>query len=103
MNDNQIETYKQACELTTSIYISSLVAEFKKRTGKEIFLISISMIDVSEMQSAFNSKFIPGQCRIELANEKIEPKIPTVKIWTCCGGIDLDETEKCPVCGDGYE
>lgn len=102
MNEEQIETYKQACELATSIYISSLVAEFKKQTGKEICSISIPMIDVTEMGSAFDSKFIPGQCRIELVEEQ-KPIIPTVKIWTCCGGIELDETEKCPVCGDSYE
>ncbi len=23
-------------------------------------------------------------------------------IWTCCGGIELHEDEKCPICGEEY-
>lgn len=23
-------------------------------------------------------------------------------IWTCCGGIELHEDERCPVCGEEY-
>ena len=24
-------------------------------------------------------------------------------IWTCCGGIELHEDEKCPICGEEYQ
>lgn len=23
-------------------------------------------------------------------------------IWTCCGGIELHEDDKCPICGEEY-
>lgn len=31
------------------------------------------------------------------------PKDPEPVIWYCCGGIELQEDEKCPICGEGFE
>jgi hypothetical protein len=27
---------------------------------------------------------------------------PKSHIWTCCGGIELHEDDKCPICGEEY-
>lgn len=105
MNDEEIEVLKQSCELAISMFISRIIADFKTKTGKEISSITIPMIDVTEMGSAFDSKFIPGQCRIELAEKENGSPRPTddMAYWVCCGGIHLELHEKCPVCGDSYE
>jgi len=27
----------------------------------------------------------------------------TMTPWTCCGGIKVDKSKRCPICGDQYE
>ncbi len=102
MNKDSIANYKRHCELTILSFIAKTISSFKLDTSEEIYSISIPMIDVTTMGQPPHSQFTLGQCHIELVSEKIKPKIPTVKIWTRCGGVELDETEKCSICGDRY-
>ena len=45
-----------------------------------------------------------GECRGERDWEKLDAACQEEdKTWCCCGGIELEEDEKCPVCGEGYD
>lgn len=132
MKSEEIEELRQTSELAISIFVSKKIAHFKERTGKEISSITIPMIDVTSMDPLPKTQYIPGQCLITLAEELKQDILPAktcncslrTKLagdgcevcnpeyakqfeekdtWVCCGGVELQEDEKCPTCGDRFE